>query len=91
MYLYIYIFIYLHIYIFIYLCVFIFIGFKPLVILHCRHLAPGIVPHDQQSIVDAWEAEGKLYQTPQVSLCHSIAYHIIFYSILFRSTSLFII
>jgi hypothetical protein len=44
-------------------------GFKPLVILHCRHLAPGVVPHDQQSIVDAWQSEGKLYQTPQVRLC----------------------
>ena len=35
-------------------------------ILHCRHLAPGVVPYDQQSIVDAWQSEGKLYQTPQV-------------------------
>jgi hypothetical protein len=41
-------------------------GFKPLLILHCRHLAPGVVPEDRRSIVDSWYEEGLLYQTPQV-------------------------
>jgi hypothetical protein len=36
-------------------------------ILHCRHLAPGVVPEDRRAIVDSWYEEGLLYQTPQVT------------------------
>lgn len=36
-------------------------GFKPLLILHCRHLAPGVVPEDRRAIVDRWISEGDQY------------------------------
>jgi hypothetical protein len=36
-------------------------GFKPLLILHCRHLAPGVVPEDRRAIVDRWISEGNIY------------------------------
>lgn len=39
-------------------------GYKPLIFLHTRHLAPNMLPREQQPIVQAWKDEGILYVTP---------------------------
>lgn len=39
-------------------------GCSPLVVLHCRHLYPNVVPKECAHIVKAWEKEGLLLSTP---------------------------
>ena len=37
---------------------------KPLVILHCRHLFPDVLPANMVSLVDSWKTQKLLYITP---------------------------
>ena len=39
-------------------------GYRPLVVLHCRHTMPGVIPRDHLPIVDKWREEKLLLTTP---------------------------
>lgn len=42
-------------------------GFRPLLILHSRHIVDGLAPntHDVQAIIKRWRESGRLYHTPK--------------------------
>lgn len=40
-------------------------GYKPLLVLHCRHLHTKAVPSDCTHLVASWKAENMLYDTPK--------------------------
>ena len=39
-------------------------GYRPLIVLHCRHVMPGMVPRDQQGVLDQWRVDDLLHCTP---------------------------
>jgi len=40
------------------------IGYKPLVMLHCRHLMPGSVPQEYLPLITSWRDHRLIYETP---------------------------
>jgi len=40
------------------------VGYKPLLMLHCRHLMPSTVPQECLSLVRSWREQNIIYETP---------------------------